>query len=268
MRSDMTERWSGTYLKAHPSRVSGSLKRLAGARGYTPVLEIERVTYPLADGPTLTSLYRQGLGMALDPLFAVSLPGGWCRVLGLEQVDSSRPRLLFPSELVMILGCDAFECGFAEDVSWWYVYYEQGLAVDRFDSNPVDTIRSVSALFPTDPNDPRSAYLASTQLRPPQLQTLPSSILNCFVPSPERLSPILTPSCDIDLQVLLCETDPEAAIRLLAQAINLPGIGQLGALDLFDELAHSGDPPRPGTMALLEAGLSLTVYRHPCPILQ
>jgi hypothetical protein len=264
--SDMSERWSGTYLKASASRLKASLSRLATARGYLPVLEVERVAYPLADGPTLSSLYKQRLGMTLDPVFVAPLQGGWCRLFGLEQVDSSRPRLLFPSELVMMLNCDAFECGFAEDVSWWYVYYEQGLPADRFDSNPVETIRSVTGLFPTDPNDPRSAYLAYSQLRPVDLTALPTPILDLFAPSPARLRPILNPVAEIDLGPLFHVSDPETGIRLLSRAICLPEIGQFGSLDLFDELSNTSRPPTPRVSALLEAGLSLTIYRHPNPI--
>ncbi len=259
----MSDRWSGVYLKENKENVESALTRLAESRGYTLLLRKESVGYPLAEESELKEIFKKGLSKNIDVVFLLKAHSLWTRMIGFEQVDTVHPRLFFNSELVVMLGCDAFECGFINTLSWWYVYYEQGKVIDRFDTEPIETI--VHPLYdqPLDPNDLRTIFFKCMGIKEWQYTPLPSEILAHYQGNPERLAPILIDGNHQILEGILEEETPEKAIARLGEASELPYIGQYLSIDLFSSLSNRLVTPDPETLEITRQGMTLLVLQHP-----
>ena len=121
----MSNGWRGVYLRADRERVADALVQLATSRSYTILRHIRSIDQPALDNVWDSGF--QGRGDTLEFIFLLTINNEWTRLIGLDFADGAYPRLFYSYELVMLLDCDAFECGFVEDVSWWYRYYERGL---------------------------------------------------------------------------------------------------------------------------------------------
>lgn len=257
----MTESWSGLYLKTDRDRASDVTVRLAQTRGY----EIDSHTQCI-DISTLREIFSAGLpglGVTCDVLYLATADNDWTQVIGLG--NTCYPRLFFSSEIVMILGCDAFECGFLDTVSWWYSYYEKGLLVDRFDSNAKRTfLDSRDDLF--GPDDPRAIYLRCSGLKNRHAMPFPQRLASFFQGHPERLVPILKEASVDAVQDILSERWPEVAIRRFSQFSTLPHIGELSTSDIFDGVVNTrirSEPIPASILEIIRRGLTMIVMQHP-----
>lgn len=253
----MSDGWSGLYLKAKRSDIESTLLRLTQNRGYQLLSYVERVDYP-------QSFYPKDINRrSIDIVFFVPVATDWIRMIGFEQGDTVHPRAFFNSELVVALGCDAFECGFLEDVSWWYVYYQGGKALDRFDSDPIETITQTHYDQPLDPNDPRAIYYLCNNVIKWQYSELPDQVLNQFIGRPEILEPILLPGKINEVNHSLEKYSPEEGINWLKSICSLPFLNEYLAFELRFSLQNTLRKPDEYIEELLSRGLSAMVLQHP-----
>ena len=254
----MSDGWSGLYLKAKRADIESTLLRLTQNRGYQLLSYIERVDYPQSFYPNVTRVRR-----SIDVAFFVPVDTDWIRMIGFELANTVHPRAFFGSELVVALGCDAFDCGFLEDTSWWYVYYQNGKVVDRFDSDPIETITQPLYDQPLDPNDPRLIYYLCNNIINWQYAELPDQVLNQFIGRPELLEPILLPGKIDEVSKLFEISSSQEGIKWLKSISTLPFINEYLAFELLSALSNTLREPDEYIEELLSRGLSAMVLQHP-----
>jgi hypothetical protein len=257
--------WNGLYLKSDIDIVSATLLRLAKARHFGVSNFIPRVTSSdLENAPYWDLMGPDGRH---EVIALLAIDNGWTRLIGLELVNNSYPRLFFSSETVMLLGCDAFECGFYDREGWWYFYYEQGLLVDCFHSNLHEPVKTLVTDI-SDPNDLRTTYLKCFRYSAdvflhksvPEV-TLPLQVTSQFVGHPEKLISVLRDQNVKALEEILHEESPELAIERLRQVLSLPYIGEFQIRDIAR--ADLSNPYYSFVYQLIEWGLTLIVLDHP-----
>lgn len=205
----------------------------------------------------------KGVGKTVDIAFLFQSNPNWTRLIGFEEVDAVHPRLFFNSELVNMLECDAFECGYSEDVSWWYIYYENGEVVDRFESDPLETIVQPHYDQPLDPYDARTMYYESKGIRDWQYASLPSEILSLYQGDPAKLEPIMIEGNSRELESLITKSSLEEAIQRLSKIVDLSLIGQHLSIDVFSALGNRLVPPDEKILDLINIGLNLLIFQNP-----
>jgi hypothetical protein len=265
----MSESWRGLYLKAERKHVADAVRRLAISRGYSMVHYEEALSRQ-----ALEDIWDAGLEGRLDTLetiFALTVNDQWTRLIGLDFADAAHPRLFYTYELVMLLGCDAFECGFIGRAAWWYSYFERGLIKERFCSNPWEALdASWDDLWGAD--DPRLIYGRCIGVRDQyKIRSLPVPVQQQLRGDPKQLAPILKPSGEQQLTDVLQEELPERAIERLSQVIELPYIGEYWVSNFLSDL-HSfrlrGEPVPDWITNPIEQGvLAFVMLRHPKHIL-
>jgi hypothetical protein len=259
----MADRWSGLYLRARKSDVESTFLRIASNRGYRILNRINEIDYPLFLNIETNGIGKPKIGDNVDIVFFVPVNNSWVRVIGFEQVDTVHPRLIFNSELVIALCCDAFECGFLEDVSWWYIYYENGMVIDRFDSNPIETITQPHYDQPLDPSDPRTIYYLCNGIKEWQYVDIPDEVISQFVGKPEKLESILDRGNVESLKNIMNVESPEEAISQFGAISTLQYINEYLALGLLSVLTNTLVEPEKEVSELLQRGISLAILEHP-----
>ena len=260
----MSNSWRGLCLKTTREHVADELLRLAKSRGYSVVRYADRL-----DQPALVNVWEAGIEGRLDTLevfFLLTANGQWTRLIGLDFDAMALPRLFYSYELVMLLGCDAFECGFADRIAWWYSYFEKGLIVDRFCSDPLMALHDFMDKI-WGPDDPRIIYGRCAGLeRLQEIPALPIPVQQQLQGHLEKLIPILKPSHAQQLSDILQEKHPAHAIDRLSQVIALPHIGEFTTVTFLEDFASvrmRGEPTPDWITAPLEQGLGLVMLRHP-----
>lgn len=275
----MSYRWSGLYLRTDKKKLLSLLPIILESKGYS-ILETyhkydERVAKELTDSRWFWD------GERFDPIFILDANDDWVRIIGLEQVDVCQPRLVFNSEIIHDLECDAFECGYYEDDpdTWWYVYYKNGVAEDQFRSHLEEFFDIVQILNdgPLDPLDPIGIYINHIRESKNEIDDylipLPSDVLRKYRGDPSKYLELIKVNDPSIVKQILGTKDPLLAISQLSEALVFPYIGDFSALDLYDELRCLADDKyreigRPSIYAekLVEKGISLLISVHPLPI--
>jgi hypothetical protein len=257
--------WSGTYLRSPIEAVATSLLRLSQSRNFVLLANLRQVSQENISHNSFTQLF--GPGGRHEFIALLELDNGWTRLVGLELVNSSYPRLFFGSELITNLGCDAFECGYYDRQGWWYSYYEEGRVVDRFHSNPDEPLELYAADI-QDPNDLRTVYIKclrySFNNTAPVFTSeisLPTAITRKLVGHPEILAPIARNGDTSNIPEILLEEDVEIAVERLARQLSLPYLGEIQIEDIVQ--AHPYHPSYPLILTLIKRGLTLIVLEHP-----
>ncbi len=261
----MSEGWRGLYLKSERKHVADAVRRLAVSRGYSVIHYQETVSRQALED--IWSAFPEGTLDTLETIFALTVDDQWTRLIGLDFADAAHPRLFYTYELVMLLGCDAFEGGFMDRTAWWYSYFERGLIRDRFCSNPWEALNaSWDDVWGAD--DPRIIYGRCIGVRDQyKIRSLPLRVQQQLRGDPARLAPILKPSGEQSLRDILEEEHPKRAIERLSQVIGLPYIGEYGVNNFFEDLASfpmRGEPVPDWIANPIEQGLlTLVMLRHP-----
>jgi hypothetical protein len=257
--------WNGIYLKSSVGVVASSLLRLAKTRHFRVETHIPRVA-PSDFGNISLSKFI-GPGGKYEVIALLDLGFGWTRLIGLELVNTSYPRMFFTSELIERLGCDAFVCGYYDRQGWWYCYYEDGRIIDQFHSDP----NAPMELYATDlydPNDLRTTFLKclrySDDYTAPKSSTevvFPSVVTDNYVGHPDLLAPIARNNNTTDITEILDERDVEVAVERMSRYLSLPYMGELR----IAEIAQA-DPYHTSFSSILELirlGLAVIVLEHP-----
>ena len=170
----------------------------------------------------------------------------------------------------MLLGCEAFECGFVERIAWWYSYFEEGLIRDRFWSDPLMPLSSFQDKI-WGPDDPRVIYakcLGVEKLH--EVRLLPPQIAGQFQGDLDTLSKILKPQVADLMKNILQEKSPEVAIERLSQVMDLPYIGELETADFLEDFAgirRRVEPTPDWITQTIKQGLTLIMLHHPKHVL-
>jgi len=255
--------WSGLYVKAPADQLALALNRVAAARHFKLIKFSERV------GKNDIEELRQYLTPAAnyEVVGWYSVSSGWTRLVGFELSLGSYPRLLFPSEVILLLGCDAFECGFHERPNrWWYKYYENGLLIDRFEAK-LETMIKPTSLPIWDPNDLGTIYAKCIVYRDysaPALAddiTLPPELAAYYRGNASGLLRLAKPESKLGIAQVLQETDPLHAIERLRDSLQLPDIGKFSLEELVELDFNWSDID--DYLRLLDSGLTITVFEHP-----
>lgn len=281
--------WNGLYLKASRERVAAAITELLEAKGYTATFNrdcrelsdldaLQAIPDLLKRLPDILDFSELGDDFDLletevvhkfEMLNTLSVGNGWVRVEGFDTEYACPQRTFFASELVHLLGCDAFDCGFMDTVAWWYAYYEAGEIVDRFDMRPEENFMTRYSDSPFDPDDqfsktpdpnhPITIYMRANGLKYVPV-SIPPEIREQFQGQPERLMPIMkkgiTPQ---QAGKLVAPTRwlswPESAIAQVAALIDLPYIGEY---PVRDHLSASQIMQQ-----RIEQGLTIQVFECP-----
>jgi len=256
--------WRGLYLKTTREQAADALLRLAKSRGYSVVRVAEAL-----DQDDLENVWAAGIEGRLDTLeviFLLAVDSQWTRLIGLDFDAMALPRLFYTYELAMLLGCDGFECGFVDTIAWWYSYFEKGLIVDRFCSDPLEALHDFTDQI-WGPDDPRIIYRQCAGIeRLQDIRTLPIPVQRQLQGQPEKLIPILKPSHVQQLKDILQEWHPERAIDRLSQMVALPYIDEFTTVTFLEDFASvrmRGEPTPDWITEPLEQGLGLVMLRHP-----
>lgn len=260
----MSSGWRGLYLRASRGDVAEALQRLAMSRGYSVLRFAESL-----DQSALENVWAAGIEGRLDTLeaiFLLTVDSQWIRLIGLDFDAMAFPRLFYTYELVMLLGCDGFECGFVDSIAWWYSYFERGLIVDRSCSDPLMALYDFrDKIWGSD--DPRIIYSRCASVeRLQEIRALPISVQQQLQGQPEKLIPILKPSHMQQLKDVLQETHPGRAIDKLSQIVALPYIGEFTTVTFLEDFASArvrGEPTPDWITEPLEQGLGLVMLHHP-----
>jgi hypothetical protein len=268
--------WDGLYLRTSLADAKGALIRLAQGRHYSLVEHIELLDLVKLD-EVRRRQYHRGTLDNIEVFFLLQTNRDWTRLVGFERLYTVLPQLMFPSELVMMLGCDALQCGFYEKEGWYYTYYQQGVLADAFESQPVVKIEMWPSM--RDPFDVRTVCLACLWhevegVEPGTRVNVPHSIINQFRGNPEVLLPILRDGQKERLGALLIKErnagndkltrigSAGRAIQQFGDMVIFPDINQLDLYDLIGEEQFINYPPG-WKDQLVQQRLSLVVVEHP-----
>ena len=234
----MSYRWSGLYLRVDKKTFSSLLPPILENRGYS-ILEAFQ-TYNHQVAMELAEKNLIWAGELFDPIFFINADEEWIRVIGLEEIDVCQPRLIFNSEIINQLGCDAFECGYYENDPdiWWYVYYKNGVAEDRFQSHIdewFDIVR-INSDGPLDPLDPIGFYINNMRESDIEIDShlipLPADLIGEYIGEPAKFADLIKVKDPSSVERILSITDPISAISQLSETFTLPYIGEFAKKQL------------------------------------